>query len=220
MNWLNSFLGKIVDLEIAGRLISGILIDYGTDILVVYNGKNFLYIPFAHIKHINLRKSNDLQIQPPSETPMDNQVDSISFKKILHNAKDWFIEMYVTGNQPIHGYLKNILGDYLVMHSPIFKTVFITHYHIKWLIPHDRNSIPYSLDQDSLPAIPSNTTLADTFRVQLQKHLGNVVIFDLGEKPTKAGKLQKVDDNVVELVLADGEEYWWNLRHLKTVHFP
>jgi hypothetical protein len=76
------------------------------------------------------------------------------------------------------------------------------------------------LDKKSLPAIPSNITLAKTFREQLQNHLGNIVIFDLGENLTKAGILQKVEDDVVELVMADGEKIFRNLKHLKTVHFP
>ncbi|MGA9174521.1 MAG: DUF2642 domain-containing protein [Thermoactinomyces sp.] len=161
-----------------------------------------------------------MEIENPKETPIDDKTDSISYRKILNNGKGLFIEMYVTGKQPIHGYLLNILGNYLVFYSHIFKTMFVSLHHIKWLIPYDRNFIPYSLDKELLPGIPSNITLADTFREQLQKHLGNIVIFDLGENPTKAGLLQKIEDNVVELVMADGEKICWNLQHLKTVHFP
>lgn len=215
------FIGKKVDLEISGKIKwTGLLIDSGLDILVINNGRQFVYVPFFHIQHCKLNNSGDSEIQNPSGSTIDSDMDPISYRKILNNAKGIFLEIYVTGKQPIYGYLTNILSNYFVFYSPVFKTMFIPLTHLKWLIPKDRHIMPYLLKKDQIPSNPSQLTLARTFREQLQKLEGNMVIFDLGEEPDKVGMLQKIQNNVLELVMADGEKIYWNLQHLKTVHLP
>ncbi|MFC4765821.1 DUF2642 domain-containing protein [Effusibacillus consociatus] len=215
------YIGKTVDLEISGKVKrTGLLIDCGLDILVIYDGKHFLYIPYFHIQQLKLNKSNDYEIQNPSGSPIDNQQDPISYRKILNNAKRFLLEIYVTGKQPIYGYLTNILSNYLVFYSPVYKTMFIPINHLKWLIPKDPAITPYLLIKQQPAANPSHLTLARTFREQLEKLEGSIVIFDLGEDPHRVGKLEKIQNNVVELVLAEGDKVYLHLQHLKTVHLP
>jgi hypothetical protein len=215
------YIGKKVELEISGKeKCTGLLIDCGMDILVIYDGQHFLYVPLSHIQLLKLDKSTDTEIENPSSVPIDNHQDQISYRKILNNAKGFLLEIYVTGKQPLHGYLTNILSNYFVFYSPVFKTMYIPLKHLKWLIPKESNTTPYLLSKQQLSAKLSHLTLARTFREQLQKLEGSIVIFDLGEDPHKAGMLNNIQNNLVELVMADGEKIYLHLEHLKTVHLP
>ncbi len=222
MNNLKSLVGKKIKLEVSGKtMIQGLLVDLGLDIIVIYNGKEYLYIPHLHIQNIklNLEPNTELQGTIP-EIPLNDEDQIISYRKTLMNAKGRFVEIYVTGNKSIHGYITNILNDYFVFYSPVYKTMFISLNHLKWLIPYQTNLTPYTLGNELLPVKPTNIPLQRSLEDQLKKLEGNLVVFDLGDHPMKVGLLKEVQNNIVELVTAVGESVYWKVMHLKTIHLP
>jgi hypothetical protein len=127
------------------------------------------------------------------------------------------LEIYVTDNKSIHGYLSSVMNDYFAFHSPAYQTIFISLNHVKWVIPYPVNVTPYSLSNQYFPVNPSSMPLSRTFEQQCKRVEGNLVVFDLGDHPNKIGLLQKLDSNMVELIKANGELIYWNLEHLKTM---
>lgn len=222
MKDLSQFLGLTVDIELTGdKKHTGILMDFGLDILVIYNGMNFLYIPITHVEHLKLHpKESSTYISKPTDNPTIEGEKELSYRNILNNAKGLFVEIYVVGNMSIHGYITNILTNYFVFYSPVYKTMFIPLFHLKWLIPYMNMQTPYSLDNNLLPVHPSNISLARTFEEQLKKLEGKIVVFDLGLKANKMGLLTKIEKNIAELVTAGEEKLYCNVQHIKAVHSP
>ncbi|MEH6946759.1 DUF2642 domain-containing protein [Bacillus sp. JJ634] len=222
MNHFHHLIGKTINVEISGKIeIFGQLVDAGLDILVLYNGQYF-YIPIVHVQRVKLDTQNILELatdfQP--EQPITTNSESISFRKILTNAKGTFVQIYIEGNKTIHGYLTSIMNDYFVFYSPAYKVMFISMNHLKWLIPYSKNSAPYSLNNEFLPVNPTSITLARSFSEQCKKLKNNIVILDGGDHPEKIGLLQKVQDQQLTLVTAEEEIVYWNCQHLKTLHLP
>lgn len=223
MRVLHQFVGKQVIVEISGNNdCRGKLIDLGLDLMVLVNEQQFYYyIPLVHVQNVKLSPESNMETDNPTEeTPIDYQPESLSFRKILNNAKGRFVEINVTGNKTIHGYLTSIMNDYFVFYSPVFKAMFVSMNHLKWLIPYRSNLTPYSLSNQSLPLSPINITLSRTFEDQCKKLEGKLVVFDLGDNTQKIGLLQKADHDFIELVNASGDTVCWNLQHLKTVYVP
>lgn len=216
-------IGKNIEVEISGGSFhKGNLVDSGLDIIVIYEGGNnsFLYIPFVHIqrlKEISKMEENTSYVAP-SVKPIE--AEAISYRKTLMMAKGLFLKVYMTGNHSIHGYLTNIMSDYIIFHSPAYKTMFISMNHVKYVIPYPPNSSPYSLNKQQLSLNPPQTPFADTFEDQLKKLENQFVILDGGDNPEKIGLLQKVQNNKAILITAEGEKVYWNLEHIKTLHLP
>ena len=216
-------IGKTIEVEISRDIfLKGTLLDSGLDIIVMYDAKNqhFLYIPFVHVQKLKetILDEEDPSYQPPSERPIET--DLISFRKALMIAKGLFVQVYVTGNKSIHGYLTSIMNDYFVFHSPVYKTMFIAMKHVKWLIPYPPNATPYSLNNENLPLLPVSTPLARSFDEQLKKFENQLVIIDGGENTEQIGLLQKVRNNKVILITAERETVYRNIEHIKTIQLP
>ncbi|MEY9869663.1 hypothetical protein ABIE66_005042 [Peribacillus sp. B2I2] len=216
-------MGKYIEVEISGGdFHKGILIDAGLDIIVLNDGwtNSFLYIPFVHVQRWKEASLDEeyTSFNPPSEKPIE--ADTISFRKVLTIAKGLFVEVYVTGNKSIHGYITSIMNDYFVFHSPVYKTMFISMNHVKWLIPYSPNTIPYSLNKENLPLVPISTPLARSFYEQLKRLENQLVIIDGGDHTEKIGLLQKVRNNKMRLITAEGETVYRNLEHIKTIQLP
>jgi hypothetical protein len=216
-------IGKTIEVEISRDIfLKGTLLDSGLDIIVMYDDKNqhFLYIPFVHVQKLKetILGEEDPSYQPPSERPIET--DPISFRKALMIAKGLFVQVYVTGNKSIHGYLTSIMNDYFVFHSPVYKTMFIAMKHVKWLIPYPPNATPYSLNNEHLPFQPVTTPLARSFDDQLKKFENQLVIIDGGENTEQIGLLQKVRNNKVILITAERETVYRNIEHIKTIQLP
>jgi hypothetical protein len=216
-------IGKKIEVEISGGVFHrGILIDSGVDIIVLYQGStnSYLYIPFVHVQRLKetIIEEEDTTYNPASEKPIETDV--ISFYKALTIAKGLFIKVYVTGNKSIHGYLTNIMNDYIVFNSPVYKTMYISINHVKWIIPYPPNKTPYSLNNANLPFTPVTTPLAITFYEQLKKFENELVIIDDGENTEKIGLLQKVRNNKMILVTAEAETVYRNIEHIKSIQLP
>jgi hypothetical protein len=213
--------GEKVKAEISGGINhSGILIESNTDVVVIYNGEEYLYIPLMHIQHLKADDDSEEIITLPESSPYGEDAGKLSLRKVLTNSKGIFVEIFVTNHQSIHGYVTNVLNDYFSFYSPVYKTMLISLNHLKWLIPYDENQTPYSLNTQDLPVMPSSISLSRTFAEQLKKLTGKVVIFDLGKQHYKIGQLKEVTNNFVELITAKDEPILINLRHIKTVHLP
>lgn len=221
MSDLKNLMGKQVCLKISGEdQFFGILTDLGQDILVLYNGEYFLYIPLLHVHRISRNNDMNSHVEKPSVSSIEEDVESISYRKMLTNAKGTFSEIYVTGNVSFHGYITSVLNDYFAFYSPVYKMMYISLNHLKWLIPYNQNTTPYTLSNEHLPVNPPNIPLLRSFEDQLQKLTGRLVVFDVGENPLKIGLLNKVNNNFVELVVASGDIVYLKINHIKSVQIP
>lgn len=224
MKNIQSLIGQKVELEVSGRTIfQGILVDVGQDIIVLFNGKDYFYIPFLHVHSVRANPLIELEFNEAQEmvvSPINEDQSAISYRKTLTNAKGRFVEIFVTGNKSVHGYVTNVLNDYFVFYSPVYKTMYISLNHLKWLTPYQSNVTPYTLGNEELPVKPVNTPLQRSLEEQLKKIEGNLVVFDLGDHPLKIGLLKQVQNNIVQLITASGETIYWKIPHLKSIHMP
>ncbi|MFP5111900.1 DUF2642 domain-containing protein [Bacillaceae bacterium C204] len=218
---LKDNIGKYIKLEISGKkFISGLLIDVGSDLWVIFNGYDYLYIPAIHCQNWKYLQQDEIDEFTISEgsTPIYNHNEEISLRKTLTAAKGIFTEIYVTSNQALHGYIISIMNNYFVFYSPIYKTMFISLNHLKWLIPYTNNQRPYGLSNSNLPVNPSNITFARSFEVQIEKLTGELIVFNIAENENVIGKVKEIKDNFVELIGAKGDPVFINLQHIKTIH--
>ena len=217
---LKNLLGELVQLELAGKsLIHGTAIDLGSDIIVVFDGKGYVYVPLIHIKNIKMISKNELdfEMEKPKELPEISLDQNFSLRKALTAAKGMFLEIGVTNKDTLHGYITSIMNNYFVYHSPIYKTMYITLNHLKWLSPYADNKKPYGLDSKTSQP-PLNLSLARSFEVQVEKLKGELVVFNVGENNALMGKINQVEENIIEFQTAREEPYFLNMYHIKTVH--
>ncbi|MEH7274938.1 DUF2642 domain-containing protein [Neobacillus vireti] len=224
MSVFKDLIGKNIEIELSGKnFYTGTLIDSGLDILVLYVGRSqrFYYIPTVHIQRVKEAKmdQNSFVYELPEEKPLKPDSLTISFRGILNNARGRFVEVYVTGNKTIHGYLTSIMNDYFVFYSPIYKTVFISMDHVKWLVPYPEHSAPYSINNQTLPASPASIPLARSFEDQCKKLENQLVVIDGGDSSEKIGLLQKVSNYQLTVITAERDMVYRNLEHIKTIHF-
>ncbi len=218
---MTKLIGDNVYIELTKKsYFKGILTDVGSDILILYDGQKFFYIPWLHVRSLQLNSSTDDQVDKPTELSLAEETESISYRKILTNAKGMFAEISVIGNLTFHGYILSVLSDYFVFYSPVFKTMYISLSHLKWITPYNKNITPYTLSNTSLPVNPSNAPLLRSFEDQLKKVEGKLVVIDGGGDPMKIGLLKGVKDNLLEIAIASGETVYLKLTHVKSLHFP
>lgn len=219
---LDDLLGQTVLVELPGLEKTGYLIDYGDDIFVLFDGRQYVYIPLTHVQQLRaIDPAETTFATQPDESQIGTQTPKISLTEMLTNAIGTFIEIWAAGKQPLFGTLLHLGDDYLVLASPIYKTIYVSLAHLKWLIPYDYAHIPYSL-----PLPPETTAFdpskeAQAFEEHVKRQVGRLVVFDVGEQAEKIGLLQAYSPNgVVELVTADERKVYWNLQHLKSIHIP
>jgi hypothetical protein len=216
------WLGKSIELELSGcKLpIQGETIDMGQDLIVVYGNHRFIYIPLHHLQSMHMTKADDpnsTTILPAPDPEMDH--NNISYRKILMNARGRFSEISI-GGRTLHGYITNIMNDYFIFFSPLHHSVYVSINHLKYIIPSPTNSTPYSLSQQHFPMQPASMPLSRTLDQQLQKMVGELVILNLGDKPYRAGLLKSADNNLLELVEAEGNTLIMHTDHVQTIHLP
>ncbi|MCJ8006420.1 DUF2642 domain-containing protein [Lederbergia wuyishanensis] len=221
-NIFQSLSKEVILLEISGKkYIHGTFIDSGSDILVLYNGKEFVYIPLVHIQNFKVDNNNEYFIEEPPEFQgiyTEANKEELSLRKILTLAKGMFVKIYVTSSQPLSGYITSIMNNYFVFHSPVYKTMYITLNHLKWLIPYSENERPYNLSEEHFPVQLTDLSLSRTFEVQVSKFKNKMVMINIGEKEHHIGKINNVQDQIVEIQTADPTPYYLTLNHIKTLH--
>jgi hypothetical protein len=214
VNSLNSYTGKIIEVELTSRKsITGKLIEVGSDIIVLYNGKHYVYFPVQHIISVKNGESTDNEFINTDSSPIEKDGNLMSLKRILTNSSGIFVEIYLSGNHTVYGYITHIQEDYVVFESPAIKTIYIPIVHIKWLIPY-LNQTPYQISSNQ-PRVISKESFAHIFEDQLKTFIGKIVIFDLGKDPQKVGKLINAEKNMVELITGDGQILYLNIAHIK-----
>src|SRR3954471_13953659 len=214
-------IGKYIKIEISGKKsIYGLLVDIGSDLWVLFNGIDYLYIPTIHIQNWQFMKQYEIDEITFNDEPVPiyNHNEEISLRKTLTAAKGIFTEIYVTSNQALHGYIISIMNNYFVFYSPIYKTMFISLNHLKWLIPYTNNQRPYGLSNASLPVSPSSLSFARSFEVQIEKLTGELIVFNIAENENVIGRIQSINNNFVELISAKEDPIHINFQHIKTVH--
>ncbi|RAP26141.1 hypothetical protein C2W64_02157 [Brevibacillus laterosporus] len=222
MQPISSFTNQFVQVELSGKnILIGKVMDQGIDILVLYDGTRYTYVPWIHVQSI---KQVPTDMIPPLFTVQDSPIylnkEALSYRNILNNAKGLFVEINVTGTHSFHGYVTTILNNYLVFYSPVFKSIFISLHHLKWLTPYSRSVTPFSLSNQHLPVKPSQIPLSRSFEEQMKRLEGQLIILDTGDDPRKIGVLSNLEHNLLELINATGDRTSWNIQHIKTIHLP
>ncbi|MBM7585267.1 hypothetical protein JOC86_001809 [Bacillus pakistanensis] len=221
MKIYTQFIGEGVKIEISGKkVINGILIEVGNEILIVFNGEDYIYVPNGHIQTLHIIPKDDYSISEPTNMPVLEQDEELALRKILNSAKGVFLEIYVTGNQPLHGYITNVMNNYFSFYSPVYKTMLISLQHLKWIIPYSSNISPYKLSAENLPVNPISMSLARSFEVQIGKLSNKLIVFNLGKNEDLIGRIENIDNNIIEIITARGNSSYLNLQHIQTVHIP
>ncbi|TCP59180.1 hypothetical protein EV586_101396 [Tumebacillus sp. BK434] len=222
MNRFRAYLGSQVQVEISGgKRLSGTLAEVGGDLLVLLIGDRYTYIPFVHVQKLKACLTcGEAYASTELARPVHVEAASLSYRNLLMHVRGQFVEIYVSGKENVHGYLTSVMNNYFVFYSPVYKTIYISLEHLKWLIPYPPNLTPYSLAQSLLPVNPNPLPLARSFDEQCKKLVGQLVVFDFGDKEDKIGLLKQVEHSRIELINAGGESCHLNLQHLKAVHLP
>ncbi|AHV96068.1 hypothetical protein [Paenibacillus sabinae] len=221
MNLLKDLLGKQVIAMVSGLLqpLEGTLIDYGPDVVIINNGVKYLYIPAAHIRF--LMQNTEAAASPDHvDQSLPSSQDTISLRPLVENSKGIFTEIYITGVHVLHGYIQNILDDYLLFYSPVFDTILVRMKHLKYMIPYPAKVVPYALKEDELLSNLSAVSVEPDFNRQLENMVGNFIAMDMVNDPQKVGLLKKVQAPMFELVTPNGESIFGLIDHIQTVNFP
>ncbi|CCF14422.1 uncharacterized protein ywrJ [Brevibacillus laterosporus GI-9] len=219
MEPISPFLNQFVEVTLPeNNNVVGQVMDQGIDILVLYEGTRYIYVPWIHVKSIKQISSDLVNPFELQESPILLNKEALSYRNILNKAKGLFLEINVTGSHFLHGYVTTILNNYLVFYSPVFKTMFISLHHVKWLIPYSRSFTPFSLSNHHLQIKASQIPLSRSFEEQMKRLEGELIILDTGDDPHKIGIVSRLDNNLLELISMTGDRTTWNVQHIKTIH--
>ena len=90
----STLLGEVVQLELSRKnVVVGTLIDFGSDLIVVYNGNDYIYMPIFHMKNIKLVEKIEDEIMAQMELPSISEHENLSLRKALTLAKGTFVEI-------------------------------------------------------------------------------------------------------------------------------
>lgn len=218
---MKQYLNQPVKVNVSGchAPLIGILIDVGSDIIVLYDGTKYTYLPLVHLQGLTLCPSNENEFGDITQYEIE-PITELSYRKVLLNARGKFLELFVTGSQSVHGYITSIMNDFFLFHSPMYKSMYISMNHLKWLIPYDSGSTPYALEREKFPVSPAAAPLARSFEQQLRKMEGEFIVLDQGDLPKKNGLLKAVKGGLIEMIMADGGSCFLHIDHVKTIHCP
>lgn len=143
---MNYYINKIVELDILGKMIFvGRFIDFGLDIMVLYNGYDYLYIFFLYMYCLWEVLEEDYMVLCEIEENLIEESQWIFYCNILQQVKGKFIEIYVIGGKLLYGYIISVLNDYFVFYFLVYKNVFVFLYYLKWFIFYSNELIFYFL---------------------------------------------------------------------------
>lgn len=223
-NLIQDFDKEIVKLEITGKkILKGIIIDSSSEIIVLFNGKEFFYIPVSHIHEMKIDYYNEDGLKIPSSISQDRIIndtnEEMTFVKVLTKSLGTYLEMHVVNNQPFHGYISNILKDYIVFQSPIYKKMYIPIRHIKTLVPYSNKQKPYQLSNDQFSIKKFNENFPNTFEEQIGNFKNILTVLNVAEKNNFTGVITDVKGSIIEFQAAK-DNFYYNLQHIKTIHIP
>lgn len=219
MKLIKEYMGEPVQLELAGKKeIAGVLIDFGSDVLVLFKQNDFYYVSTFHIREIRPLSKEEAGFIPSSDVTLTRPFDEkLSLKEVLHAAaKGHFVEVSMTGTQSVCGHVTNVLEDYVVMFSPLHETIFIPIRHIKWLVPYSADARPYGFKPASVPASASKMT-ASLFKDQLGTLKGSFITCNIYGNENISGQLVQEEKGFLQLLTVREKLIHLNIQHLKTV---
>ena len=219
---IQSLIKEVVHIEVSGKKsINGALVDFGENIIVLFNGLDFMYIPIQHIQMIRPVSSDENDVQNPIIVPSNMWEEKnikLSYEGVLSQAKGKLMEIYITGDQPLYGYITTIKKDYFEFYSPIYKSMYIAKQHVKWLIPIPQNESLYALEPSISTVLMEKNNLAETFKGQIANLINSLVVLNIEGNSSQSGKIGKVEDNLLELQRARKVPINLNIDHIKTLH--
>ncbi|MFL0365778.1 DUF2642 domain-containing protein [Pseudobacillus sp. 179-B 2D1 NHS] len=217
--FIKHYVGEPITLELLGKTeLSGTLVDWGADVLVLFKQDEFFYIPFFHIREIELLSNKEAStLAQPDAIPTLAVTEMLSLEKILLAAKGTFVEIDVTAAQPLHGHITNTLDDYIVFSSPIYQTMLIPFQHIKRLTPYPAASRPYGFNSSISPLASTAKPFATTFDNQLEDMIGTFATCNIGDKKSISGKLLHKEDHFISLLTVKEKQIHVNIHHIKTI---
>ena len=205
---------------IGDNLFKGIIFDSGSDIIVIFDGNDFIYIPISHIEYI-VADTPDTEFAEPSNTPSivsTNLKNYLTFDSILKEAKGIYLEICILNKKKLHGTILDVLDDYIVFYSPIYKKVYIAKKHLKWLIPYTPNERPYDLSESELNGQQIEKGFKEKFDDQLVMLLNKLVVLNFGEKLHHIGKILNINNQMLELKTVKEKSMYVNVEHIQTIH--
>ncbi|AOV07547.1 DUF6897 domain-containing protein [Sporosarcina ureilytica] len=219
---IRNLVHEVVRIKSSGtHSITGTLIDVGDDIIVLFNGKEFMYISIDHIQNFDVDRDILDDIESPTGFPsiiaQDTNKD-LSLEEVVTQAIGTFVEIYVTGDQPLYGHITSVMNDYFVFQSPVYQTMYISLHHLKWLIPYTQIKKPYGLDNYPIPVQANKELLASAFDAQVEKFKNKIVVFNISGNKSYLGKLNDFEDQIIEIQTVKTHPIYLNFKHIKTMH--
>lgn len=205
---------------IGDQLFKGIIFDSGSDIIVLFNGENFVYIPVSHIEYI-VADTPDTEFAEPSDSPiipLEDNKRNLTFESILKEAKGINQEICIINKKYLYGTVLEVMDDYLVFFSPVYKKIYIPIKHIKWLIPYTPNERPYGLSEAESSWKQAEEGFAVNFEKQLAVLLNKLIVLNMGEKTHHIGKVKSITGKMLELKTAKEKRTYVNIEHIQTIH--
>jgi len=205
---------------IGDQLFKGIIFDSGSDIIVLFNGENFIYIPVSHIEYI-VADTPDTEFTEPSASPiipLDINKSNLTFKSILKEAKGINQEICIINKKYLYGTVLEVMDDYLVFYSPVYKMMYIPIKHIKWIIPYTSNERPYGLSEEEFSSEQAEEEFEANIQQQLAVLLNKLIMLNMGEKTHHIGKVKSINGKMLELITAKEKRTYVNIEHIQTIH--
>lgn len=213
---------EIVVIELSGgKFLNGSVVDSSSELFVLYDGNKFFYLPFEHIHSLKIDVDNENNIQQPSQIPtlISKGHQDLTLKNILSLAKGIHVEIMVVRNEALHGMITEVMDDYFVFESPIYKKMLILNKHLKWLIPYFNNEFPYGLGEQEFLSLSSHThAYKNTFASQIAELKNQLVVINLERDFSHIGKLQNINDSIIVMLNGKSEVTYFNLSHIQTLH--
>ena len=86
-------------------------------------------------------RDNEDDLEAPTEFPSiitEENEEDLSFGEVLTQAKGSMLKFMSRAASP-SWYITSIMNNYIVFQSPVYKTMYISLNHLKWLIPYAQN---------------------------------------------------------------------------------
>ena len=212
---------KFVTVNLVGeKAFRGDILDSGIDIIVLFNGEEFIYIPIYHIETI-AADTPDTDYAQHSQLPSINlnlSQNSLSLDDVLKEAKGIYQEISISTKKSLHGTILEVLDDYIVFYSPIYKTVYIPKKHLKWLIPYSTNEQPYGLSDAEFYRQYYKQDFKANFIQQLEDLSNKLVVLNLDNKKHHTGRIKNISNAMIELQTVKMKSVYVNIEHIQTIH--
>ena len=205
---------------VGDKFFKGVIFDSGRDIIVLFNGEQFIYIPFIHIESI-VADTPDANFIQPSDLPSissDQLQKGLALDDVLKEAKGIYQELGIINKKPLHGTILEVLDDYIVFNSPVYKTIYIAKKHLKWIIPYTPSERPYGLSDSEFNWQQGEKEFKKGFTQQLATLINKLVVLNLGDKIYHTGKIKNISNAMIELQTVRAKSIYVNIAHIQTIH--